>query len=115
MSYDTNAAEYLYTGVVDISSAGDNTIIAAPTTSGNYIAIDFLAFLPTSAVEVTFKSGTTDLSGALPLDAKQTITFENTFQNSRGVITCAPNEAFIMNLGGAIQVGGMVRYRVVGN
>lgn len=115
MAYDTNSAEYLRNAVVSISTSGDNTLIAAPTTSGNYLAIDFLAFLPTSSVSITLKSGTTDLSGPLPLDAKQTITFENTFQNVRGVITCAPNEAFVMNLGGAIQVGGIIRYREVGN
>lgn len=115
MSYDTNAAENLRKANISISASGDNTIIAAPTTTGNYLAIDFISFFPTTAVTVQMKSGSTNYGGALPLDAKQTITWENTFQNVKGVITCAPNEAFIINLGGAIAVGGLVRFREVGN
>lgn len=38
---------------IDISSAGDNTIIAAP--SAGYIVIDHINFIPTSAVTVQMK------------------------------------------------------------
>lgn len=100
---------------INISSAGDNTIIAAPTTSGNYLAIDFIQYLPTTSVTVQYKDGTTPYGGPLPLAAQQAVTTENAMQNEHGVITLSANQAFVMNLGGAVQVGGFIRYREVGN
>ena len=110
-----NENEVLRKSDVSIATSGDNTIIAAPTTAGNYLAIDFISLLPTTAVAVQFKSGTTAYGGSLPLDTKQALTWENAMRNVRGVITCAPNEAFVINLGGNVQVGGLIRYREVGN
>lgn len=109
-----NYQEQLLVANIDISASGDNIIIAAPT-DGKYIAIDFISFFPTTAVTVQFKNGSTSVGGPLPLDAKQTITWENAMQNEHGVLTMSVNSAFIMNLGGAVQVGGLVRYRLVGN
>lgn len=100
---------------INISSSGDNTIIAAPSTSGNYLAIDFLSLIPTTAVAVQFKDGSTSYGGPLPLDAKQAVTWENAMCNEHGVITLSPNSAFVINLGTAVQVGGLIRYREVGN
>lgn len=96
---------------IDISTSGDNELIPAQGV-GTYLAIDFISFFPTSAVTVQFKSGSTNYGGPLPMDAKQTITWENSSRHQYGVITCADNEAFVMNLGGAIQVGGLIRYRI---
>jgi len=100
---------------IDVASSGNNTIVAAPSTTGNYLAIDFVSLIPTSAVTIQFKSGSTVRGGPLPLDTKQALTWENAMRNEHGVITCAPNEAFVLNLGGNVQVGGLVRYREVGN
>lgn len=100
---------------INIATSGDNTIIAAPTTTGNFLVIDFISFLPTTAVTVQLKDGTTNYGGPLPLEAKQAITWENAFCNQKGVITMSPNQAFVMNLGGNVQVGGLCRYREVGN
>lgn len=100
---------------IDINSIGDNVIIAAPTTAGNYIAIDYISFIPTSAVTVQFKDGATDYGGPLPLEEKQPITTENAIGNEHGIITLSPNSAFVMNLSGAVQIGGFIRYREVGN
>jgi len=97
---------------ISISSSGDNTIISAP--SDGYIAIDFITLLPTTAVSVQLKDGTTAYGGALPLDAKQPFTFENAIQNEHGVITLSRGNAFVINLDSAVQCGGFVRYRVVG-
>ena len=100
---------------ISISTNGNNTIIAAPATTGNYLAIDFIALIPTTAVGVTFKSGSTALSGAFPLDAKQSIVFDNANEMTQGTITCAPNEDFVISLDSGVQVGGFARYREVGN
>jgi urease alpha subunit len=96
---------------INISTSGDNTIIAAPTYG--YIAIDHINFVPTSAVTVQLKSGTTNYGGAYPLDTKQAFTIENATHNPKGVITCGSAEAFKINLGSAVQVSGFVRYRIV--
>lgn len=104
--------ENLRTAVINISSSGANTLITAP--SDGYIVIDHINLMPTTAVTVTFKSGTTALSGPYPLADKQPITLENATQLRDGVITCAKNEAFVITLGSAVQVGGFIRYRVIG-
>ncbi len=111
--------EDLRTVVVDHSTSGDNIIIAAPT-SPAYIAIDHINLIPTTAVTVTFYSGassggaTKRKSGPYPLDAKQPMTLENAQHNQKGVITCNSGESFNINLGSAVQIGGFIRYRVVG-
>ena len=107
-----NWSEKLYKADISISSSGDNTIIAAPG-AGKRIAIDLVNVLPTSAVSVQMKDGTTNYGGAYPLDAKQPFVFENTIQNYDGIITLSANSAFILNLGSAVQVGGFVRYRIL--
>lgn len=115
MGYDIQSAEDLRKADISINTSGNNTIISAPSTTGNYLAIDFVSLIPTTAVTVQFKTGSTNYGGALPLDAKQALTWENAIQNVSGVIRCAPNEAFVINLDGNVQVGGLVRYREIGN
>ena len=105
--------EDLQTAIINISSSGDNTIIAAPG-AGKYLAIDHINLIPTSAVTLTFKKDTTAISGPYPLDAKQTMAIDNAMQAQKGVITCTDNTLFNINLGSTVQVGGFVRFRIVG-
>lgn len=105
--------ERLRNAVINTATSGNNTLIAAPT--DGYIAIDHINILPTTAVSVIFKSGSTAITGPYPLDTKQPITLENVLHNTDGIMTCNRNEAFVMNLGSAVQVGGFIRYRIVGN
>lgn len=93
-------------------SGTSNTIIAAPG-AGKFIAIDHINLLPTLAATVTFKSGSTNLTGDYPLDAKQAFTIENSIRSPRGVMTCAANEAFVMALASGVQVDGYVQYRII--
>lgn len=104
--------EKLHTLALSISTSGDNTVIAAP--ADGYIAIDNINFIPTGAVDVTFKSGSTAISGTYPFDAKQAYTQENTLHNTDGVITCARGQAFVINLGGTVAINGFIRYRIIG-
>ena len=97
---------------IDISSSGDNTIIAAQGV-GTYLAIDHINFIVTTAVGVKFITGSTDISGIYPFDTKQAIALDNTMSAEKGIVTCGSNEAFIINLDGAVQVSGFVRYRIV--
>lgn len=102
---------HLYKADINISSSGDNTIISAPSTG--YIAIDFITLLPTTAVTVQLKNGSTSYGGPLPLDTKQSFVYENTIHSDQGIITLLPGEAFVINLGSAVQCGGFVRYRII--
>lgn len=98
---------------ISTNASGNTTLVAAPT--DGYIAIDHINLFPTTAVTVTLKSGSTSLTGPYPLDTKQPITIENTTHHEEGVIRCARNEAFVLTLSDAVQVGGYVQYRVVGD
>ena len=110
-----NYQQVLRKADINISTSGDNIIIAAPATAGNYLAIDFISLLPTTSVTIQFKSGANNYGGPLPLSTQQALTWENAMKNEHGVITCNPNEAFTINLTGNVQVGGLIRYREVGN
>lgn len=109
--------EDLKTAIINTASAGDNTLVVAPP-AGSYLAIDFVQVIPTTAVTIQFYSGpstTNPLTGPYPLSAQQVITDENVFQHQKGIMTCGDGKSFVMNLGGAVQCGGFVRYRIVGN
>ena len=99
---------------IDISASGDTEIIAAPG-AGKYIAIDHIHVFPASSVTVQFKDGSTDYGGSYPLDAKQPITLENSMEDQDGVFTMSDNSAFNINLGSAVALTGIVRYRIVGD
>lgn len=109
-----NTKEYLLTAVINTTTAGDNIMIVAPTVTGNYLAIDFISFKVEGDTAITFKSGTTALSGPIALASYESLTWENAIKNSNGIITCKKNEAFIINLSAGVQVSGMIRYREVG-
>ena len=109
MNYQSN----LRKADINIATNGDNTIIAAPAT-GNYLAIDFISFIPTTANTIQFKSGSTNYGGAFALADKQAFTWENAIHNEHGIITCGVGEAFKINLTSSAQVSGMIRYREVG-
>lgn len=98
---------------IDISSSGDNTIITAPSGTSEYLVIDHINIVPNSAVTLTLKSGSTDLSGGYALTTNQGFVLENSYQDESGLIKCAENEAFIINLSGAVQVSGFVKYRII--
>lgn len=105
-------SENLRKADISISSSGDNTIISAP--ASGYIVIDHINFIPTTAVNIQMKDGTTNYGGAYPLDAKQAFVLENAMGSDKGVITLTPATAFVINLSGATQVSGFIRYRVTG-
>lgn len=98
---------------IDISSSGDNTIIAAPTGTSEYLVIDHINLVPNSAVSLILKSGSTSLSGTYSLTSNQGFVLENSYQDEDGLIHCASGEAFVINLSGAVQVSGFVKYRII--
>lgn len=111
-----NYIETLENGVVNFNGTGDNTVIAAPG-AGKYLAIDFLAIVPSADVTLTIYSGPnasgTALSGAMPFKANQPIIAENAMHNEHGVITCNDNQSFNLYSTGSSTVTGWVRYRII--
>lgn len=99
---------------VSIASSGNNTVIAAPT-SPAYLAIDHINLLPVTAVTVQLKDGTTSYGGQYSLAQQQGWTIENAVHHQDGIITLSPGNAFVISLGGAVQVSGFVRYRIMNN
>lgn len=97
---------------ISTSTSGDNTIIAAP--SVGHIEIDHLEIMPTGGANtVRFK-----LDGAAgsvgyqyAFDDNQAYVYDRT---SYGTIEVKEATAFIINLGAATAVTGMVIYRIVG-
>ncbi len=106
--------ERLLKADINISTAGDNIIIAAPSeTPATYIAIDSINLIPASAVTVQLKDGATNYGGAYPFAQNQGFVLENAMENPEGVITLSPNKAFVINLSSGVQVSGFIRYRLL--
>ena len=105
--------EKLQKADVNISTSGDNTVIAAPTGTSEYLVIDHINLVPNSAVTIQLKDGTTSYGGAYSLTASQGWVLENSMGHEDGLITLSSGNAFVINLSGAIQVSGFVRYRIM--
>lgn len=104
---------------INITASGDNTIIAAPTVG--HIEIDHLEIIPSGGANtVTFKlAGAGSTTGQSPmelylyaLDDNQAYAYDRTTYNNSLELT--ETTAFIINLGSATAVTGMVQYRIVG-
>lgn len=109
---------------INISTAGDNIIIApgmtAPAVQGmpaawenpaEFLAIDFITIFPASAVTLQLKDGADNYGGPYSLAAQQPFVFENADHDDNGVIRLSPNRNLVINLGGAVQVSGFVKFR----
>lgn len=118
--------ERLLKADINISAAGDNTVItigvgempAAWENGAVFVAIDHVNLLANGATTLQFKSGTvaegqTSYGGQYTLAAGQAITLENAIQNELGIITLGANRSFVINLGSAVQVSGFIRFRLM--
>jgi len=93
---------------IDVAASGDNTIIAAQG-AGNKIRVIAIVLVVAAAVVVTFKSATTLISGDMSFAANGGFSVASEY----GVLQGAANEAFIINLSGAIAASGFILYTVV--
>lgn len=101
--------------VISTATSGDNTIVAAAT-NGRKIRVQEYLVVPSAAVTLTWKSGSTAISGAMDLAAKAPLeasTFGQTGTGVDGVLQTAGGEALVLNLGGAVQVSGHIKYEVL--
>jgi hypothetical protein len=92
--------------VIDESTAGDKTIVAAQ--SGKRIVVSSYLIVAAGAVTARWKSGSTNKSGPLTIAANGGVSAPGG-SDSRWFAT-GIGEALVLNLGGAIVVGGHVSY-----
>lgn len=90
---------------IQASSAGDNTIVAA-NASKSFRVISYV-ISASGAVNAKWKRGSTDVSGLLYMDAKGGAVAN---EAQKGHFETNINEALILNLSGAVAVGGHITY-----
>lgn len=95
----------LQSAVISFASASDNEIIAAVT--GKRILVHRLFLVCAGTTNLTFKRGTTALSGAIPMAANGGITFDIT---GEPWFTTGIAENFVITSSGSAQVSGTVYY-----
>lgn len=97
---------------IDAASSGDNTIIAANANAR--IRVHNYVLVAGGTVNATFKSGSTALTGAMPLASTGGVSSPNAVPTEAEQQAClfftAKNEALVLNLSGAVQVSGHVAY-----
>lgn len=110
-SFPTGGGRTLLFGVINTSSSGDNTLVAAPGT-GLKIKVVSYVLVASSAVSVKFTSGAagTNLCGAMSLSANGGVSACG--QVGSHLLEAASNTALVLNLSGAVQVSGHYSYFV---
>ena len=91
--------------VIDFSGSGANTIVAG--VAGKKIYIFRLYFILGGASNLTFKDGSTALTGAMPFLANGYMVLDPTLVPWH---ECASGDAFIINSSNAVQVSGAIGY-----
>ncbi len=93
------------TAPINISNSGDNSIVIGVT--DKLIRVYMIWFVVAGATTIIFKDGTTALSGSASFTANEALVFD--FCTKPWFITSRGND-FVINLGTAVQTGGMVYY-----
>lgn len=105
MTYNIPRAATLLTAKIDFASASDNTVIAA--VASNRILIHRIWFVCSIADNLTFKDGSTALSGAVPMGATGGLTFD--LSGEPWFVTTVGN-AFKIGSSAGAQISGIVYY-----
>lgn len=91
--------------VISAAASGDNTVVAAVPNKSIRV-IDYSA-ISAGTVTTKWRSGSTDISGPMPLVANSQARTDNT---ATGVLETVPGQALVLNLSAAIAVGGHLTY-----
>jgi glutamate 5-kinase len=100
------SGQVLKTAVVNESASGDRTIVAAVT--GKKIVVVAYSLVVAGALTLTWKSGSTALTGPQAMAANGVSNMVSDVGTH--LFETASAEALVLNLGGAVQVGGFVTY-----
>lgn len=92
---------------INDSASGDNTIVAAVT--GKKIKVYAICIVSSGTVAVKFKDGAgTDITGPMALTAQ--VGFSFAVAPPAFLLSTSAGNAFIMNLGSAVEVDGWIAY-----
>jgi hypothetical protein len=92
---------------ISFTTTGDNVVI--PAIAGATIMVYGILFTVAGATNITFKDGSTALSGAMVFAvAGQGLTL---YINEEPYFVCQPGDTFVMNQSGAVQTSGTVYYQ----
>lgn len=100
---------------IDAGTIGDHTVVAAPA-AWQKIRVQSYTLIAAGDVSVTSKSGSTEISGTMPLAANGGLApsaGSSSAIGPDGVLQCAGGEALILNLSAPVAVGGHLRYELV--
>ena len=100
---------------IDASTTGDHTVVAAPA-AWQKIRVQGYALIAAGEVAVTWKSGATEISGAMPIAANGGLApsaGSSSAIGPDGVLQCAGGEALVLNLSAPVAVGGHLRFELV--
>ncbi len=99
---------------ISASSSGDNTIVAA--VGNRKIRVMNYTLIAAGDVSVTWKSGSTAISGAMALTTNGGMAPSAGSAGTNGldgVLETAGGSALVLNLSAAVSVGGHIRYEVL--
>jgi hypothetical protein len=93
---------------ISASGSGDNAIVAA--VASKKIKVLSCALVASGTVSVKWRSGTTDVSGAMPLVVNSGFVLPASSPGQGHYLETAVNTALNINLSGAVQVSGHISY-----
>lgn len=96
---------------IDVSNAGANTVVTGVPTKK--IRVLSYVIIAAGAVTAKWQSGTTDLSGAMPLAANGGAAPSISILAPGamiGLFETAAGDSLVLNLGGAVNVSGHLTY-----
>lgn len=97
--------------LIDTSSSGNTEIIAAP--SSGFIRVHGYVLVAAGSVNVKWTDGANnDYTGPMPMVAGNAIVAPN---DRDGWFDLPPQCNLVLNLSGAVAVGGHVKHSIVGN
>jgi|SRR4051812_26209830 hypothetical protein len=98
---------------ISASSSGDNTVVAGVT--GKSIAVESYEISASAAVNAKWKDGSTDKTGLLYMAAAGSQVDASAADLEAGedeLWVGTAGQALVLNLSGAVAVGGLVTYRL---
>lgn len=109
MSGDIRRGAEIKFAVIAAASSGDNTVVAAVT--GKRIHVLSYVIVAAAAVSVKWKSGASvDESGVMALAANGGVVVPAIAPGQGEWLVTDPGQALVLNLSGAISVGGHISY-----
>lgn len=103
--YGPSSAVFLASSVINTNSTGDVTLISG--VASKTIRVHKLFFVVDGTTNITFKNGSTAVTGAMSLTANGSFVLD--FDGEPWFLT-SPGNAFALNQSGTAQISGRIYY-----